>query len=62
MSRKEQIAALFELAKDIAGLDECPEIHDRSRYTYLAVLRYRSKYGKRPSQSVIDAVRFMVVW
>lgn len=62
MSKKESIDTLFKLAKAIAGSDEFPNVNERSRYTYLAVLQYRSLFGKRPAQSVIDAVRFTVIW
>ena len=56
--------ALFQIARALATaeLNEIPSVHDRSRYTYAAVATYRSRYGKRPTQAVIDAVRFDFIW
>lgn len=64
MSKREQKQALFEIARSIAigEQNEIPSVHERSRYTYAAVATYRSKYGKRPSQAIIDAVRFDFIW
>lgn len=64
MTTKDKKQALFAIARSLATaeLNEIPSVHDRSRYTYAAVATYRSKYGKRPSQAIIDAVRFDFIW
>lgn len=65
MSRQLAIRNLYNLARSIAATEQGADLTDiqtKSRLTYAAVAAFRKLHGKRPSQSVIDCVRFTFVW
>lgn len=64
MTTKEKVQALFQIALRFAHNEgnEVPSVEDRSRYTYAACAEYRRIHGKRATQSIIDKVRFELVW
>lgn len=64
MTTKEKVQALFQIALRLAHHEgnEVPSVEDKSRYTYAACAEYRRIYGKRATQTMIDKVRFDILW
>ena len=64
MTTKEKAQELFTIALRLAHLEgnEIPTIEEKSRYTYAACAEFRRLHNKRPTQAVIDKVRFDIIW
>jgi hypothetical protein len=65
MTTKEKAQRLIviarELAIDILGV-AYPDFSERHSLTHLACSMYRIRYGKRPTQAVIDYALYKIAW
>lgn len=58
---KEKAKKLITIAKELAG-NTYPDLQERHRLTHLACSVYRNRYGKKPTQSVIDYALYKLTW
>ena len=58
---KQKAQNIIAIAREMAD-SNYPDFNERHRLTYLACSVYRARYGKRPSQAVIDYAIYKIAW